>query len=193
MNLPMIPRLRSSLSLLLGVLAVGETSVSGQSEAPTTILFLCPHGGAKSVIAASYFNRLANERGLLLTGVAAATEEPSDRVPSSVVSLLAQQGIDVSTYRPRRIEKQDAGRARRVVAIDCDLGNTDIGSSVAERWDDVPKVSEDLPGATRAIRRHVEKLVQEMAQLPSSCYTWAEEFGAPNYYPRWGIRTCIPP
>lgn len=170
------------LSLLLGVLVVAETSISGQSEPSNTILFLCPHGGAKSVIAASYFNRLTSERELPLTGVAAATEEPSDRVPPSVAALLAQEGIDVSSYRPRRVENEDVVRALRIVAIDCDLNKSDTGSFLAERWDDVPKVSEDLPNATRAIRRHVEKLVQEMAEPQSSRSVWAED-----------ARTCTPP
>jgi hypothetical protein len=85
-------------------------------------------------------------------------------------------------YRPRRVTKDDLARALRIVAIDCDLSKTDAGSLLPERWDDVPKVSEDLPGATRAIRRHVEMLVQEIAKPQSSRYTWTED-----------VRTCIPP
>jgi hypothetical protein len=79
------------------------------------------------------------------------------------------------------------------VAIDCDLTKTDTTPLVAERWDDVPKVSEDLPGATRAIRRHVEKLVQEMAEPQSSRYAWAEDIAAPKDWPSSSVRTCIPP
>ena len=170
------------LSLLLGVLVVAETSVAQRSEPRNTILFLCPYGGAKSVIAASYFNRLAVERGLSLTGVAAATEEPYDRVPPAVVAVLAEEGIEVSKHRPRRLEKEDIARALRIVAIDCDLSKTDVAPSAAERWDDVPKVSEDLPGAMRVIRRHVEELVQEIAERESRRSVWAED-----------VRTCIPP
>ena len=48
------------------------------------ILFLCQHGGAKSVIAASYFNRLATERGLSCTASSAAAEDPYDAVPAPV-------------------------------------------------------------------------------------------------------------
>lgn len=178
----MNPRLLVRISLLLGVLVVAEARTSGQSEPSKTMLFLCPHGGAKSVIAASYFNLLMSERGLPLTGVAAATEEPYDSVPPSVAALLAQEGIDVSNYRPRRVENEDVVRALRIVAIDCDLNKSDTGSFSDEHWDDVPKVSEDLLGATRAIRRHVEKLVQEMAEPQSNRSVWAED-----------SRTCTPP
>ncbi len=189
----MNPRLLLRLSLFLGLLVVAETSTSGRSESPNTILFLCPYGGAKSVIAASYFNRLANERGLPLTGVAAATEEPYDRVPPPVAAILAKEGIDVSKYRPRRVAKEDFVRALRIVAIDCDLRKTDTGSLLAERWDDVPKVSEDLPAATRAIRRHVEKLVQEMAEPQSSPHERLDEVDAPNDWSSSSEHTCIPP
>lgn len=178
----MNPQLLLKLSLLLGLFLVAATTISGRSEAPSTILFLCPYGGAKSVIAASYFNRLAKERGLPLTGVAAATEEPYDHVPAPVAAILAEEGIDVSKHRPRRVTQEDVARALHVVAIDCDLGKTVTGSLFVERWGDVPKVSEDLPGATRAIRHHVEKLVQKMAEPQSSRSALVQD-----------VRTCIPP
>lgn len=189
MNSPLFLR----LALLLAALVVTETSISGPSGPPATILFLCPYGGAKSVMAASYFNRFARERGLPLTGVAAATEEPYDRVPPPVAAVLAQEGIDVSKYRPRRIANEDVSRALRIVAIDCDLSKTGAGSLLVERWDDVPKVSEDLPGATRAIRRHVEKLVEEMAELQSTPRARLNEVDNPNDWSSSSVRTCIPP
>lgn len=57
------------------------------------ILFLCSHGGAKSVIAASYFNRLAAERDLPFVAVAAAAEDPYDAVPAPVADYLDDEGL----------------------------------------------------------------------------------------------------
>ncbi len=37
------------------------------------IVFVCEHGAAKSVIAATYFNKLANEKGLNLKAIARGT------------------------------------------------------------------------------------------------------------------------
>jgi arsenate reductase (thioredoxin) len=119
----------------------------------STILFLCQHGGAKSVIAASYFNRA----GLPFRAVAAASEEPYEEVLPPVVELLGREGIDVSDFTPRRVEPGDVDAATKVVSIDCELPGV-----VTDRWDDVPKVSEDLEGATDAIRRHVDTLVAEL-------------------------------
>ena len=185
-------RLLTRLSLLLCVLVVTET-ISGGSERRNAILFLCPYGGAKSVIAASYFNHLANERGLPLTGVAAATEKPYDRVPPAVAAALARDRINVSAFRPRPVTREDVARALRVIAIDCDPTKTDTSPLVAERWDDVPKVSEDLPGATSAIRRHVQKLVEELAEPQSNPYATADQVRETNDWTRSNVRTCIPP
>ena len=62
------------------------------------ILFTCAHGGAKSVIAASYFNRLANGD----EAAAAASEEPYDAVPEPVADYLQRVGFDVRGYVPDR-------------------------------------------------------------------------------------------
>lgn len=118
-----------------------------------TILFLCQHGGAKSVIAASYFN----EAGLPVRAISAAAEEPYDAVPEPVVERLASDGIDVRGFRPRRVEQPDLDAAVRVVSIDCQLPGV-----MTERWDDVPPASEDLEGSVAAIRRHVDALVAEL-------------------------------
>lgn len=118
-----------------------------------TILFLCQHGGAKSVIAASYFNRLMQERGLPFRGEAAAAEEPYDAVPGPVVALLDREGVDVRGFTPRRVAENDVQRAARVVGIGCDA---------SERWNDVPPAGEDLEGCADAIRRRVETLAAEL-------------------------------
>jgi protein-tyrosine-phosphatase len=116
-----------------------------------TILFLCPHGGAKSVMAASYFNA----RGLPYHAEAAAAEDPYDAVPAPVAALLASEGCDVHAFTPRAVEPAEIAQAARVVAIGCDIAG-------AERWDDVPMASEDLEGCAAAIRRHVDTLVHSL-------------------------------
>lgn len=114
------------------------------------ILFLCPHGGAKSVIAAAYFNAI----GLPFTATAAAAEEPYDAVPEPVVALLARDAVDVRAFTPRRVTDDDVNEAVRVIRIDC--------NGEGEHWDDVPKASEDLEGSAAAIRRHVDALAAEL-------------------------------
>src|SRR5262245_6801241 len=127
-----------------------------------SILFLCPHGGAKSVMAASFFNRLAEERALPFTATAAAVEDPYAAVPEPVASLLQREGVDVRTHQPRHVEAGEVSAAARVVAIGCDLGALDVPAGPIEQWNDVPQAGEDLDGSASAIRRHVASLVEEL-------------------------------
>lgn len=129
------------------------------------IVFLCQYGGAKSVIATSYFNRLAAEHALPYEAVAAAAEEPYDAVPPPVVALLGRDGFDVAAFTPRQVQPEDVSTAERVISIDCEpssSGSSELLGAPRERWDDVPKVSEDLEGSAAAIRRHVEALTEEL-------------------------------
>ena len=119
------------------------------------VLFLCQHGGAKSVIAAAYFNRLADERGLPFEATSAAAEEPYDAVPAPVADHLERDGFDVRELKPHHVTQDEIESAARIVAIDCQIPG-------AERWDDVPPASEDLEGSAAAIRRHVEALAEEL-------------------------------
>src|SRR5688572_32643586 len=96
------------------------------------ILFVCSHGGAKSVMAASYFNRLAEERGLDFIGVAAAAEEPYDAVPTPVADHLQCEGFDVRAFKPHRVAAEEIGTAARVVAIDCNVSGAEEGAAGIE-------------------------------------------------------------
>ena len=120
------------------------------------ILFLCQHGGAKSVVAASHFNRLAAERGLPFVATAAAAEDPYDAVPTPVADYLRREGFEVRELEPHHVAPEEIETAARIVTIGCDL------SGAHERWDDVPAASEDLEGSVAAIRRHVEALAEDL-------------------------------
>jgi protein-tyrosine-phosphatase len=129
---------------------------------PRTVLFVCLHGAAKSVLAAVDFQRLAAERGLDLRADAAGTE-PDPAIAPGVIAALAAEGLDLSRRRPRRVTPQDTAGAARVVTFGCDLGESTPASVPVERWDDVPAVSESLPVARTAIRQHLDRLIAEYA------------------------------
>lgn len=126
-----------------------------------TVLFLCPHGGAKSLIAASYFNRLAKEHDLPYVAIAAAAEDPYDAVPQPVAELLDRDGFDVRDFVPQHVTANEVQSAAQIISIDCDL--TALGDAAnVEPWTDVPKVSDDLHGSAAALRRHVSTLAEEL-------------------------------
>jgi protein-tyrosine-phosphatase len=126
-----------------------------------TILFLCPHGAATSVMAAAYFQRLAEQRGLDVSADAAGTE-PDAEVSPAVLELLNAEGIDVANYRPRRVSAEELAAADHIVSFGCDLGDLAPPRAIILRWDDVPAVSQDLRAARDAIRARVESLIDAL-------------------------------
>ena len=128
-----------------------------------TILFLCPHGAAKSVMAAAYFQRLADQRQLDVTATFAGTE-PDAAVSPAVVELLRADGLDVTHRIPRRVTREELTTAFRVVSLGCDLDDLLPPGTSVELWDDVPPPSQDLLAARASIWAHVEKFITEFKQ-----------------------------
>ncbi len=79
-----MPSFRFAARVLACAAAVVMFGGSAVASAETRVLFLCPHGAAKSVLASSHFARLAKERGLRVRVDFAGTEpDPRFRPPSS--------------------------------------------------------------------------------------------------------------
>lgn len=126
-----------------------------------TILFVCPHHAAKSVIAEAYFNRLARQYQIPFTADSAGTE-PEEAVLPQVAEMLLAEGIDVARRRPRRVTQEDLAAALRVVSMGCAPEELNVEPGRVERWSDVPMVSQDLYASRDAIRSHVEALIAEL-------------------------------
>ena len=125
-----------------------------------TVLFVCLHGAAKSLVAAHHLERLARERGMSIRAEYAGTEPDAELAPAAVVGL-ARDGIDVRGQRPRRVSEEDMRGASRVVSFGCDLALVAPGVPV-ERWDDVPAVSEDYGAARDVIVAHLRALLDRV-------------------------------
>ena len=129
-----------------------------------TVVFVCLHGSAKSVIAAEHFRRLAAERAVDVDAVSAGTE-PDSEIPPKVVQGLLAAGIDARGRRPHRVTRADLESASRVITFGCDLGDLAPAGLAIERWDDVPLVSDDFTRAQDAILTRVSRLFDECATL----------------------------
>jgi protein-tyrosine-phosphatase len=148
---------------------LGLTTASAQpakpksDPTPPTVVFVCEHGAAKSVIAAAHFNRLAAERGLPFRAVSRGTK-PDDVVAPGVRTGLASEGIDVSTWRPTAISDQDVRQAAQVVSLATDLPTTKpfVKSKLLE-WNNIPPLSENYDAARTAIVEQVLKLLDNLS------------------------------
>jgi len=81
-----------------------------------TVLFVCEHGAAKSVIAAAYFDKLAKERRLphraAFRGV-----NPDSALSPVAKSGLEQDGVDTSGWKPILVTQKDGQEGSRVVTV----------------------------------------------------------------------------
>ena len=131
-----------------------------------TILFLCPHNAAKSVIAAAYCQRLAVQHGLELDITSAGTE-PDAAVSPAVAAMLRAEGVDVTNHRPRSVNREELAAAFRVISMGCDVSDLALPETMVEHWNDVPPPSEHLIAARDVIYTHVERLIGKLEGLPA--------------------------
>lgn len=139
-----------------------------KSRAPTQdsqVLFVCEHGNVKSLMAASYFNRLARERRLPLRAVSRGSSPDSTTVPPAIIQGLRGDGFDVSSFHPTLVSASDVSASQRVITIGAALPANAQGTAQPkiEQWNDVPPASADYVAARNALKNHIEKLVEQLA------------------------------
>jgi arsenate reductase (thioredoxin) len=128
---------------------------------PKNVLFMCPHGAGKSVLAAAYFNRLAKDKGLNVHVDSAGTD--ADAVVAPVVAThLKKNGYEIPIAKPRLATVEDMASADIVVSMGCKLDNLPKPRGTLLKWDDVPGPGEDFAGADEAIKKHVGALVEDL-------------------------------
>src|SRR6059036_3481423 len=102
-------------------LIVALTLLAFQPTATSpSILFVCEHGAAKSVIATAYFNKLAAERGLPFRATFRGTM-PQDDLSVRAVAGLKADGVPVPPGKPAAISDPDVAGATHIFAIGCTL------------------------------------------------------------------------
>jgi protein-tyrosine-phosphatase len=130
---------------------------------PPTVLFICPHGAAKSVLASAYFQRAARERGLNVRVITAGTD-PDPAVAPKVAQHLKAQGYDVPIATPRRVTADDLAAADVVISIGCDVKGLPPPRGSLRQWDDVPAPSEDFNAADAKLKERVIALIDELVR-----------------------------
>src|SRR5215475_6112706 len=130
------------LSLTVVVFAAVAACVPARKT--PTVLFMCPHGAAKSVLASAYFTQLAAARGIRVK-VDAAGIEFAPAVSPAVAARLADQGLAVPISKPRVVTSADLADADIVISIGCDTSKIPADGKVKlQRWDDVPDSGTDF-------------------------------------------------
>ena len=148
-------------ALIVPFAFAGQKAEGNKSGTAAQVLFVCEHGAAKSIIAATYFNKLANERGLPQRAIARGTQ-PDAVFSPSVVQGLKGDGLEVAKGRPILVTDADIAAATQVVTLGCKLPHPPRAEANARAWDDIT-MSEGYPAARRAILKRVEQLLDELS------------------------------
>src|SRR5258708_25264441 len=145
------------LPLFLLGLGVALAQDRKPSDAKLTVVFVCEHGSAKSVIAASEFTRMAKEQGLAVNILARGTNPDAD-IPALVRDGLKADGHAVGGMKPTKVSEKDLKGATKIVSFGPDLKPLLAGGAVVSDWSATPSVSDDYRAARDYIRQQLEIL-----------------------------------
>ena len=124
------------------------------------VIFVCEHGAAKSVIAATYLNKFAQEKGLRIQVLARGTSPDAGLSGYAVAGLLAD-GLVPNQLTPQKLSAEEVEAADRVIAF-CDLTDVNPVKNNIEYWDSVPTVSEDYAKARDIIIAKLEAMMKDL-------------------------------
>ncbi|MBT8203642.1 MAG: hypothetical protein HKN74_14340 [Acidimicrobiia bacterium] len=121
------------------------------------VLFLCPHGAAKSVLATALLRDLARRDGIDLT-VSNAGTEPDPAINPVALAALARRTLEFSDV-PRRVDRGQIAAADIVVSLGCRLEELPATPKRFVDWSDVPDASEDVDGLCEVLSSRLGSLL----------------------------------
>jgi arsenate reductase len=122
------------------------------------IVFVCEHGAAKSIIAAAYFNKFAQERNLRLHAIARGTH-PDEELSPITVAGLHEDGLTPNESVPQKLSAADIESAQQIVSF-CELPEEYQKKVFSEQWNDIPPVSENYEKARAVIVAKLNQLMK---------------------------------
>lgn len=153
---------------LLCNFSLGQNAKEKEASRTTpSVLFVCEHGAAKSVIAAAYFDKLTKDRGLDYKAAFRGVH-PDAALNAAAAKGLEEDGIDTAGWKPALVAKKDVDDASRVVTLGCTLPAGISKASKITDWSSVPSPSQNYEFARDDIKKRVQKLVDDLAREKES-------------------------
>jgi len=122
-----------------------------------SVVFVCEHGAAKSIVAAAWFNKRVVERGFPFQAIARGTNPDEDLSPMAVEGL-ALDGITARELVPVKLHPSDLENAVLIVAF-CPLDEKHPSITVSEDWSDVPAISDGYETSRTEIVKRIDELM----------------------------------
>ena len=124
------------------------------------IIFVCEHGAAKSILAATYFNKFAHERYLHLHAIARGTH-PDEELSPITVAGLHEDGLTPNESVPQKLSLEDIEAAQQIISF-CELPIEFQQKAKIEQWNDIPPISENYEKARDIIVAHLRRLINNL-------------------------------
>ena len=119
-----------------------------------TVLFVCVHNAGRSQMAAGYLQHLAGDR----ISVLSAGSEPANQVNPVAVQAMAEDGIDVTTGKPKMLTTEAVRESDVVITMGCGDTCPIYPGKRYEDWDLADPAGQDID-AVRSIRDEIKKRV----------------------------------
>lgn len=121
------------------------------------VLFLCPHGAAKSVVAGALFLDHSIKEGRTDVEVRCAGTEPDAAINPIAVQVLERLGHPVPAG-PRRVTEEDIQWADVVVSLGCSFDSLPGAPNRSKDWSDAPAVGDDAADLVSFVEARLEDL-----------------------------------
>jgi arsenate reductase len=151
---------QSQLELLMPaesgyVLCNSALAARAQLQEQKTVLFVCEHGSAKSIVAASHFKRLATAQGLNVKVFSRGTK-PDKAIPQKITQYLAEDKLPEYPNTPEQLMPIDVTSADYVVTF-VQLPDS-LNRSNVEIWN-VPSFESGYPAARDSIVNKIQRMI----------------------------------
>jgi arsenate reductase len=124
------------------------------------IIFVCEHGAAKSIIAAAYFNKLAQETNSHVRASARGTHPDSELSPIAITGLR-DDGLTPTESAPQKLSLAEVEFAQQIITF-CKLPAEYQQKASVEHWNGVPPVSENYEKARDVILERLKHLINNI-------------------------------
>jgi protein-tyrosine-phosphatase len=125
------------------------------------VLFLCIHNAGRSQMALGFFEHLADENAQAMS----AGSEPADQLNPIAVQAMAEVGIDIANFQPKRWNQELLDASHVVVTMGCGDQCPYVPGTRYVDWPIPDPAGQDLPtvrGIRDQIERHVRELLDEL-------------------------------
>ena len=126
------------------------------------LLFICPHGAAKSIIAAAVAQDVAESRGLDVKCSNAGTDPDPQNNPVAVAALESHGLVWVDA--PRAVTTSDIARADVVVTLGAPVEELPQMPTQLVDWSDVPDASADVEALYDILTSRITHLVDGLTE-----------------------------